>query len=186
MSRRWSGIPEAERAAMSRCFAAGLAADELTVQEARPGVPTRPPRFDELYAAAADPPARLAGPLARALASDAGARASFEALLSDLAICWFPVAAAAAGEEDLDTREEAGFKVWIRQSSANMDQVYVLVQVLEGNAGRPSSLVALPPAGEPVCATLPEDIDGVYQLIEDGDSPLVRAIRDSASKLALR
>ncbi len=171
---------------MSRRFAVELAVDELTGQEAPPGFGARPPRFDELHAAARDPSARLDAPLARALGFDSEARVSFEALLSDCAVCWFPAAAAAAGGEGLDAREEAGFRVWVRPSSAGEGQVYVLIRVAEGSALGPSSLVALPPDGEPVCAALPEDIDGVYQLIEREDSGLVRAIRDPASKLALR
>lgn len=186
MSLKWSEIPEGERAAMSRRFAAELAADELAAQEAPPGAGARPPRFDELYAAAMDPQAHLAGPLARALASDPDARTAFEALLSDHSPCWFPAAAAAAGGEGLDSREEAGFRVWIRRSSADPDQVYVLIRVAEGSAGRPAALVALPPGSEPVCAALPGDVDGVYQLIEREGSPIVRAVREPASRLALR
>lgn len=186
MSLKWSAIPEGERSAMSRRFSVELAADELAAQEGPPGVGARPPRFDELYAAARDPSARLAGPLARALASDPDARRAFEALLSDHSLCWFPAAAAAAGGEGLDAREEAGFRVWVRRSSADPEQVYVLIRVAEGSAGPPAALVALPPGGEPVCAALPEDVDGVYQLIEHEGSPLVRVVRDPASRLALR
>ena len=186
MSRRWMAISEAERDAMTRRFALGLAAEALAAQPAPPDTGVRPPRFDELYAAARDPVASLAGPLALALAADPGARLAFEALLRDHSLCWFPPAAAAAGEEGLDSREEAGFRVWLRPSSAGPDQVYVLIRLAEGRAGKPSALVALPPGGPPVCAALPEDIDGVYQLIEREDSALVRAVRDPASKLALR
>ncbi len=186
MSLKWSEIPEGERSAMDRRFEAGFAADELAAQEAPPGVGVRPPRFDELYAAAMDPRARLGGSLARALVLDPDARAAFEALLSDHSLCWFPAAAAAAGGEDLDSRGEAGFRVWVRRSSADPDQVYVLIRVAEGNAARPAALVALPPGGEPLCAALPEDVDGVYQLIEREGSPLVRAVREPASRLSLK
>lgn len=184
MSRSWSAIPEAERADMSRRFALSLAAEELAAPE--PPAGARPPRFDELYAAALDPAGRLPGPLAKALADDARARAEFESLLRGHSVCWFPAAAAAASEEALDAREEAGFRVWIRRSSADAEQVYVLIRAGEGSAGRPTALVVLPPGEAPLCAALPEDVDGVYQLIERGDSPLVGALRDPASKLALR
>lgn len=186
MSRSWSAIPETKRAGMSRRFALSIAVDELAAPEPPADAAARPPRFDELLAAAADPADRLAGSLARALDSDAGARAAFEALVRDHALCWFPAAAAAAGEEGLDAREEAGFRVWIRPSSAGPDQVYVLIRAGEGGGGPPAALVAFPPEAPPVCAALPEGIDGVHQLIERADSPLVRAIRDPASTLALR
>ena len=83
-------------------------------------------------------------------------------------------------------REEDGFRIWISPSSTGDDQVYVLIRAAEARIGTPSVLVALPSKGQPVCAALPEAIDGVYQLIERADSALVRALRDSSSKLALR
>lgn len=185
MSRRWSTFSEPERGRMRRRFALSLAADALAAPDEPPGG-FRPPSFDQLYAAARDPSAALTEPLAAALAADSRARAKFEALLRDGSVCWFPLAAAAAGEAGLDAREEAGFRIWIRPSSAGNDQVYVLIRAAQSAVAKPTAVVALPPAGPPVCAPLPDDIDGVYQLIEREDSPLVRAIRDPASKLALR
>ena len=185
MSRKWSTLSEAERERAERRFAQSLATDALATPDEPPeGV--RAPRFDELYAAARDPLTALTGPLAAALAADAGARGKFEALLREGAVCWFPLAAAAADPQGLDVREEEGFRIRVLPSSAGNDQVYVLIQAAEGRAARPTAIVALPPTGLPVCAPLPEDIDGVYQLIEREDSPLVRAIRDPASRVALR
>lgn len=180
MSRRWSTMAETETAAVRRRFAAALAADELAAPEAPHGA--RPPRFDELYAAALDPVAGLGG----ALAADAGARAEFEAVLRDVSVCWFPVAAAAAGGDGLDSREEQGFRIWVRPSSAEDGQVYVLIRAAEGIDAKPSALVVMPPDGRPVSVALPEGIDGVYQLIAREDSALVRAVRDPGSRLALR
>ena len=185
MSRSWSTLSEAERRHARRGFALSIAADALAAAEEPPeGV--RPPRFDQLYAAARDPLAALTPALAAALAADDRARAAFEALLREGATCWFPAAAAAAGPAGLDVREEEGFRIWLRPSSAGHDQVYVLIRVAEGHDATPKAIVAVPPVEPPVCAPLPEDIDGVYQLIEREDSPLVRAIRDPASRLALR
>ena len=185
MSGSWSTLSEPERRRRRRRFALDVAADALTAQEAPPeGV--RPPRFDQIYAAARDPVAALTEPLAAALAADGRARTAFEALLRDGAVCWFPLAAAAATPAGLDAREESGFRIWLRPSSAGEDQVYVLIRDREERDVRPMAIIALPPTGPPVCAPLPEDIDGVYQLIEREDSPLVRAIRDPASKVALR
>ena len=185
MSRRWSMMNDAERAAMSCCFAAELAADELAAGEARAEEEGRPLRFDELHAAAMDPIAALGESVSARLAACAESRAEFEAVLRDCAICWYPAAAAAAGGE-LDSREGEGFRIWIRPSSAGSDQVYVLIRAEQGRAGTPVSLVALPPDGPHTSTALPEAIDGVYQLIERTDSALVRAIRNSASKFALR
>ena len=185
MSRSWSTLTESKRQRLRRRFALDVAADALASQEGPPeGV--RPRRFDQLYAAARDPVAALTEPVAAALAADGRARTAFEALLRDSAVCWFPLAAAAASSAGLDAREESGFCIWLRPSSAGHDQVYVLIRDRENRDVRPMAIIALPPTGPPVCAPLPEDIDGVYQLIEREDSPLVRAIRDPASKLALR
>ena len=185
MSLRWSMIPEAERAAMCRRFAVDLAADELAAGEAPALAEARPLRFDELYVAAVDPIAALGEMFSSRLAADEDSRATFEALLRDSAVCWFP-AAAAASDGGLDVREEEGFRIWIRPSSAGGDQVYVLIRAAQGRSKMPVALVALPPDGPPERAALPEAIDGVYQLIERANSGLVRAIRNPASKLALR
>lgn len=185
MSRRWSMIGEAERSAMAQRFAVDLGVDELVSEEAPAAVAERPLRFDELYAAAVDPIGSLDERLSNMLAGDATLRATFEAILRDRALCWFP-AAAAASSGDMDMREEDGFQIWIRPSSAGGDQVYVLIRSAEGQTGTPSALVALPPKDPPVRAPLPEEIDGIHQLIERADSALVRAIQDPASKLALR
>ena len=185
MSLRWSMMKEVERAEMSRKFALDLAADEMAAGEAPAVTEERPLRFDELYAAAEDPVAALSEALSARLAADEGACATFEAILWDRSVCWFP-AAAAASSGGLDMREEEGFRIWIRPSSAGRDQVYVLIRAAEGQSPQPAALVALPRDGPPARADLPEAIDGVYQLIESAESTLVRAIRDSASKLALR
>ena len=185
MSRSWSTLSEAEQERVRRSLALSVAADALAAPEEPPeGV--RPPRFDRLYAAARDPLAALTPALAAVLAADDRARAAFEALLREGAACWFPPAAAAAGPAGLDAREEEGCRIWLRPSSAGHDQVYVLIRAAEGRDAKPTAIVAIPPREPPVCAPLPEDIDGVYQLIEREDSPLVRSIRDPASRLALR
>ena len=64
--------------------------------------------------------------------------------------------------------------------------MYLLIHAVEGIDAKPSVLVAMPPDGPPVRVALPEDIDGVYQLIAREDSALVRAVRDPDSRLALR
>ena len=176
-------MSEAERAGPRRRFSLAFAADELAVPD--PPAGSRPPRFDELYAAALDPVSALDASLSGPLTGDAAARAAFVAVLRDNALCRFPVAAAAGGNAD-DVREEGGFRVWIRPSSAGDGQVYVLVRAVEGRAGKPAALVALPPDGPPASVVLPEDIDGVHQVIAREDSAPVRAIRDPAAKLALR
>ena len=182
MSRYWSAVPKSEREALYRRLALDLAVDDMVPGEAGADA-MRPPRFDELYAAALDLDAVPAPSFPARLAAHAGSRRVFESLLRDTAICWFPAAAAAAGGgEGLVAREEDGFKISIRPSSADGDQVYILIRLAEGRDVKPVALVAIPAAGAPVRAALPEDIDGVYQLIELGDSAIARAIRDPASK----
>ena len=184
MSRYWSAVPKSERETLYRRLALDLAVDEMVPGEAGADA-MRPPRFDELYAAALDLDAVPAPSFPARLAVHAGSRRVFESLLRDTAICWFPAAAAAAGGDGLVAREEDGFKISIRPSSADGDQVYILIRLAEGRDVKPVALVAIPADGAPVRAALPEDIDGVYQLIELGDSAIARAIRDPASNLAL-
>ena len=133
MSRSWSILSERQRERMRHRFALNLAADALVAPEEPPeGI--RPARFDQLYAAARDPLTGLTEPVVAALSADDRGRAAYEALLRDGAVCWFPPAAAAAGPAGLDAREEAGFRIWLRPSSAGHDQVYVLIRAAEGLA----------------------------------------------------
>ena len=188
-NRKWNAIAPARRDTMRRRFAVRFAADLLAEPDALPAPPEaepRPVRFDELYEAASNPSAPVAGRVAAALEADPDLRAEFEALLEVCAMGWFPVAAAAAGEEGLDRRETDGFRIDVRPSAVGAGQVYVLIRVEDGRDAKPAALVAMPPDGPPLRVPLPEDIEGVYQLIEHEGSALVRAIRDPASKLALR
>ncbi len=132
------------------------------------------------------PPSTTCEDVAGALAAAPGLRAEFEALLEAHAVCWFPVAAAAAGEEGPGRREAGGFRIHVRPSAAGAGQVYVLIRVEDGRDAKPAAFGALPPDGPSLRVPLPEAIEGVYQLIEQEDSALVRAIRDPASKLALQ
>ena len=184
MSRRWSEMTEEKRTELRLHLAVDLAADELASAPA-PADTARRPRFDEIHAAALNPAEAMDESLTAALTADAEARETFEALLRDAALCWFPAAAAAADGEGLDMRAEDGFSVQILPSSAEGDQVYLLIRCAEGRDSKPSALIVFPAKGAPVRAVLPEDIDGVYQLVEHRDSLLVRAIRDPASRLAL-
>ena len=118
MNGKWSAISPARQDAMRRRFAALFAADLLAEPPAPPETGTRPPRFDELYEAASNPSAPVAGRIAGALAADPDLRAEFEALLEACAVCWLPVAAAAAGEEGLDRREAGGFRIHACPSAA--------------------------------------------------------------------
>ena len=184
MSPRWSEMEEDERTELRLHLAVDLAADELAFAPA-PADTARRPRFDEIHAAALNPAEAMDEFLTAALTGDIETRATFETLVREAALCWFPAAAAAADGEGLEGRAEDGFSIQILPSSAEGDQVYVLIRCAEGRDARPSALVVFPAKGAPVRAVLPEDIDGVYQLVEHGDSPLVRAIRDPASRLAL-
>lgn len=184
MSRGWSGMSEVEREQLRLRLALDLAVDELvSVPE---DATARKPVFNEIRAAALEPARAMDEFLKASLTADSELRATFELLVCDAALCWFPAAAAAAADgEGLEAREEAGFSVQVHPSSAECDQVYLLIRCAEGRDEKPSALLAFPADGAPVRAALPEDIDGVHQLVERRNSPLVRAIRDPASRLAL-
>ena len=185
MSPRWSEMTKVEREKLRLRLAVDLAADELVSTPAPTDTATRKPRFDEIHAAALDPAGSMDERIVAALAADVGLSATFESLICDAALCWFPVAAAAADDEGIEMRAEDGFSIQILPSSAENAQVYVLIRCAEGRDAQPSALVIFPGEGAPVRTALPEDIDGVYQLLDHFDSPLVRAIRDPGSRLAL-
>ena len=185
MSPKWCEMTEVERETLRLGLAVELAADDLVHAHAPADIVARRPRFDEIHAAVFNPIGTMDEGIEAALAADAGIRATFEALVHDAAICWFPVAAAAADDEGLDMRAEDGFSIEILPSSTESDQVYVLIRCAEGRDIKPSVLVVFPGEGAPVRTALPEDIDGVYQLVEHRDSPVVRSLRDPASRLAL-
>lgn len=185
MSPRWSEITEVERESLRLRLAMELAVDELVSVPQPPNAIAWRPRFDEIHAAVLDPAEAMDETFEASLATSRQIRETFEFLLRDVALCWFPTAAAAADGAGLDMRAEDGFSIETHPSSAEGDQVYVLIRCAEGRDTKPSALVVFPGEGAPVRTALPEDIDGVYQLVERRDSPLVRAIRDPSSRLAL-
>lgn len=186
MSRKWNEIPDVEKQQMRDRFDVLLTADLLIEPDEPLQAEERPVRFDEIYRIATDPMALIDPRISEALETDARLKQDFEGLLETASICFFPVAAAAAGTDGLVEREEDGFRLRVRASSAGDDQVYVTIRLKEGWDRLPTAFVALPQGHAPVRVPLPEDIDGVYQLIEAADSTIVEAIRDPKSRLALQ
>ena len=186
MSKNWLEISVEEKQSMRQRFDLLHAADMLADTEELRDQEERPVRFDEIYSVATDPNAVIDSRISTALSTNASLKLDFEALLELNAICWFPVAVAAAGVDALEEREENGFSIRIRRTRAADDQVYVLIRLKEGWEELPKALVAIPNDGSPVRLTLPEEIDGVYQLIEAANSLLVAAIGDPKSRLALQ
>ena len=184
MSPRWSEMEEDERTELRLHLALDLASDELA-SAPEPADTARRPRFDEIHAAALNPAEAMDESLTAALTGDIEARATFETLVREAALCWFPAAAAAADGEG--TRYARGRRVFDSDSPVERrGRSGLRVDPLRGRPRR-QTLGAGRVSGQrrPRARGAARRHRRVYQLVEHRDSPLVRAIRDPASRLAL-
>jgi len=194
MSMKWSELSEEARAEIGRDLDAALTADLLSepaapaaaeasysaVDEVAPRV-----RFHDLYAALNGPESRMPPRIARGLLVDRRLRADFDALVRATALTTAPAAAAAAGVGQLDGREEADFSLRLTPSRADGTQIYVTLRPKTAFDRPPGFLLAMPADGAPIKAALPEEIDGVYQLLLEEGDPLISALRDPKTEIAI-
>lgn len=176
----WQSRSEIEKARIETAFSARHAAD-LWLDTAGPGQ-AKPAALPILYRAAKDPTAPLPAALVAQLATDTRLKADFDRLLSRIAACRMP-RAAAASSGSLDRREAQGFVLRIRPSRADPDQVYLLIDIPD-RAETPQVLMARD-NGEILRRALGEPQDGMFRLILERSDPLLAAIGDPATEIDL-
>jgi hypothetical protein len=139
----------------------------------------------ELYRHVRDPDASVPPGLLKALDEDVQLRADFARLAAKNALCRFPVAAAASSGV-VANRECAGFRITLRKSRAESNQVYIIIDLSTHDDAPPSHLFVL---GEEIryCKhRLPTPLDGTIQILAEDGSDIVRALEDCHSEVFLR
>ena len=141
--------------------------------------------FSRLFGYADDPNPAPDPELERALALDPGLRADFRRLVERIARHHVPRLAAAAGGE-IARRDGDGCRIRLESSLAEPDQTYVIIELTDRGAPAPARLFVVDAEDHCSAFALPPSRDGVIQMLEDGESPIVRGLRDVQTEVFLR
>ena len=161
-------------------FVALSAMDDLLDEAAPPRV-----GFADMYSIATQPDVVPDDTFQALLRNDETFRRGFYRLLEKVAVTHLP-AVAAASDGAVASREAGGIRVHLQESAADPAQIYVIVERLDESAEMPSLLMAETATGTLHKLPLPDAVDGMSQVLLDGDTPIVQALRDAASVLYLR
>lgn len=133
--------------------------------------------FADLYAYAVDPAHEPAPQLLDALDRDTGLQADFQRLLKNTARYYMPeVAAASSGV--LETREVDGCRIRFKESRADADQVYVIVEATADASFVPEILFVTFPDGRTRRAELGGGRDGRVQILLERGSEIAQGLMD--------
>ncbi len=138
--------------------------------------------FDDLYRFANDPAAEMGEDLGRALAADPGLRDDLR-LLIGRAPGAEVLMAAAASSGTITTRHGTSFRMTLRESRADRNQVYVLIQINGKAAPAPRALFVIEDGSACRKLALPSPLNGTVQLLLEADSDIVAALRDPAAEV---
>ena len=185
MNQNWNGLSEAQRQATTQIFAALCTLDDLAPAFDRRQAGERRFGFQELYAYAVDPGSAQGDRVEAAIARDPRLAAELRHLLEKVSTYHGPrMAAASTGS--LSSRRGSGFSITLRASRAEPSQIYVLIEMIEPEGATPRTLFVSQHDHRVLKHALP-DVDGdTIQLLAEGDSELVQALRDPGSEVFLR
>ena len=186
--REFATPGEAELEEARQNFAEYEAQDGLTAtgttEEMRA---TRIP-ISRLYAAATHPRATMPADLASAMLRQPRLRQIYRDFLARGATYYVPEAMAAS-TEDLPDRNIKGCRIRFENSRAELDQIYVIVELddpVPKPEDAPSALVFCDSENFSVCLELTGWRNGVVQLIVERSSEILRLARDPRSTAYLR
>ncbi len=182
MSTPWRNLSDERRERLRAAFVAWHGADLLLEAEDDAEPPSRP-LFAELFAAATAPGRPLPAAIGRALLADPALLQDFNLLLTRTARVHVPRAAAAASGA-LQRREAGGYSLRVVPSRAGDGQVYLLIEVPEGQTP-PRQLVISTPDGAICKEELPPPAGRTIRLLKDADDALPRAFARPDSELFL-
>lgn len=138
--------------------------------------------FDDLYRFANDPAMPMDAGLAQALAASSRMRADLR-LLIQRASGGRALMAAAASSGTVTTRHGTSFRMTLRESRADRNQVYVLIHINGKAALAPRALFVIDDGAACRKVPLPAPLNGTVQLLLDADSDIVAALRDPAAEV---
>jgi len=140
--------------------------------------------FSELYAYANDANHVASKALQSALGHDLSLRRDLKRLLDKQAIVHMP-RAAAASTGDIDQREADGFKLTLKPSKADEDQVYLLIGAIDRDES--PTLMFVQDVDGPVHRLVIEDFyEGEAQILLQRNDDIVKALRKAQSDVILR
>ncbi|MDX1483428.1 MAG: hypothetical protein R3229_03005 [Alphaproteobacteria bacterium] len=138
--------------------------------------------FDALYRFATDPTMAMDRELERALAESPRLRADLHRLVQRTAGSG-ALMAAAASSGTITTRRGTSFRMTLRESRADSNQVYVMIHLSPKAEMPPRTLFVIDDSAGCRKMPLPAPHDGTVQLLLEGDSDLVAALRDPATEV---
>lgn len=138
--------------------------------------------FDDLYRFANDPAMPMGNNLREALESSVRLRANLRRLVQRAAKNGVLLAAAASSGA-ITTRHGTSFRMTLRRSRADDNQVYVLIHLAGKGSIVPRALFVIDEDSACRKVPLPTPTDGTVQLLLDADSEIVTALRDPATEV---
>jgi hypothetical protein len=138
--------------------------------------------FDDLYRFANDPTMTMGEALRRTLSTDARLRADLRHLVQHAAKGG-TLLAAAASSGTITTRHGTSFRMTLRQSRADSNQIYVLIHLAGKGTMAPRVLFVIDDDSACRKVPLPTPLDGTVQLLLDADSEIVAALRDPTTEV---
>ena len=178
----WKNLNSRQKEAAEAVFDALTTVDALTAPDA--GTQRRVGHAD-LYAYATHSGRGMDESLRRALAESPMLRRDLERIIDRQSLYHFPrVAAASSGA--VTEREGDGFRIRFRESKAAKGQTYVIIEIDEPANGTPRSLFMCGADRHYGKIELPEEQDGVIQLLLDNSSADLKALRDVQTEIFIR
>ena len=179
----WNTMTPRQKEAAAEIFDALSTLDTLCDRHAETAEGTRKVGFSDLYAFATGD-RMMDADLRRALENDPRLGEDLNHLLDKVALCHFP-RAAAASSGSVESREEEGFKIRLKQSRAVASQTHVIIELADEQA-TPKTLFLCGPKPRYEKVELPEPQDGIIQLLAESDSDLVLGLGDIQMEVFLR
>lgn len=184
MTTPWNSMSKDEKQATTALF------DALSVMDALDGhgngaeKKRKPVGFTDLYEYAHNPNGIMSAALGSALIHNASLRRDLDQLIDRMSVYHFPKAAAASSGA-LESREGSGYKIRLKASRADEGQLYVIIEISNLDEPQPESLIVKLEDGRYIKQTLPEGINGTYQLLLETNADMVVALRDIKTEVFL-
>jgi hypothetical protein len=141
--------------------------------------------FNELYRQVTQPNRILTPALQRALTRDRKLRDGFHLLLRKTARYSLPhVAAASTGP--ITVREVEGFRIRLKPSRVEPDQVFVIIELPDNFSFVPRTLFIYEESGLCQKHPLPAQVNGQMQLLTEATSELAGGIRNHKTEIFLQ
>ncbi len=183
MTGGWNDFNPRQRQAAEHMF--GVLSTMGTVCEAIEEERPRCVGFSDLYTFATNPDVEMSPALEAALQQNGQLEKDLTRLLEKTAGYHFPKAAAASTGA-IARRDGDLYRISLRPSRADSNQVYVVIDLSDVSAVPPQTLYVCRPGRACEKHRLPVAHDGTIQILADAASGLVEGLQDHAAEVFLR